>query len=234
MSSVRPRFRPAAPAQRRRWSAPARREAIVEAAATLFADHGFAASTREIARALKLSQPLLYRHFASKAALVDAVLETVLADRWRAEWSVWLADESAPLVDRLVRFYVAYAGSASPVRLRLWMQANLAGIDVSKRFSFPLTERLLKPIAAGLRREAGLPGFAASPMTRGERELAMMLHGGIVFIGIRRHVYRMPLPDDIETLIGLHVRSFVAGAVPELRRMHGEDAAPTLTVKMLR
>jgi MerR family mercuric resistance operon transcriptional regulator len=132
----------------------ARRATIVAAAAELFAGQGFGASTRDIAASLRLSQALLYRYFPSKAALVDAVLADALVDRWQPEWTDWLTDATTPAVERLTRFYRAYAGSASPLRLRLWMQANLAGMAVSRRYSFPLTERVLEPIAMTLRAEA--------------------------------------------------------------------------------
>ncbi|MCU0267275.1 MAG: TetR family transcriptional regulator [Acidimicrobiales bacterium] len=48
--------------------------ALVDAATTLFAEHGFTAvSTRDIARAAGVSHTLLFRHFGSKDALIAAV-----------------------------------------------------------------------------------------------------------------------------------------------------------------
>ena len=67
---------------------------------------------------------------------------------------------------------------------------------------------------------------------RGERELAMVLHGGLVFIDIRKHVYRMPMPDNLDDLLALHVRTFVPGALEELRRLHSDAAEPALTVRV--
>src|SRR5690349_5007607 len=53
-----------------------RRAAILDAARGAFARGGFhGASTAEIARAAGCSEPILYRHFASKQALFAAVLE---------------------------------------------------------------------------------------------------------------------------------------------------------------
>jgi AcrR family transcriptional regulator len=53
----------------------ARHEMILAAARTVFAKHGFhGASTAEIARLADCSEPMLYKHFASKQALFAAVL----------------------------------------------------------------------------------------------------------------------------------------------------------------
>jgi AcrR family transcriptional regulator len=63
-------------APRRRMPAAERRAAILDAARGAFARAGFhGASTAEIARAAACSEPILYRHFASKQALFAAVLE---------------------------------------------------------------------------------------------------------------------------------------------------------------
>jgi len=54
-----------------------RRETIVRAARPLFALKGFEpVTTREVAEAAGISEALLYRHFESKAAIYDAVLES--------------------------------------------------------------------------------------------------------------------------------------------------------------
>jgi len=59
-----------------RLSGPERKESILSAAQGLFANKGFyGVSVDEIARAVNVSPAILYRHFASKQALHNAVLE---------------------------------------------------------------------------------------------------------------------------------------------------------------
>ena len=59
-----------------RLSGPERKESILSAAQGLFANKGFyGVSVDEIARAVNVSPAILYRHFASKQALYNAVLE---------------------------------------------------------------------------------------------------------------------------------------------------------------
>src|SRR5262249_29169730 len=54
---------------------------ILLVAARLFGQRGFAAtSTREIAAAAGLRQPSLFHHFASKEAILEALLDRALAD----------------------------------------------------------------------------------------------------------------------------------------------------------
>ncbi len=56
-------------------SHPNRRDQLTTAATTLFAAHGFSGvSIREIATAVGITEPALYRHFPSKASLIDEVL----------------------------------------------------------------------------------------------------------------------------------------------------------------
>ncbi|HEX7646066.1 MAG TPA: helix-turn-helix domain-containing protein, partial [Noviherbaspirillum sp.] len=52
-----------APAPTRRLNPEEREEQIVQKAIRYFAAHGFSASTRELAREIGVTQPLLYRYF---------------------------------------------------------------------------------------------------------------------------------------------------------------------------
>ncbi len=63
-------------AARRRLPAERRREAVLAAVLPVFAAKGWAgATTRDLAAAAQVAEPILYRHFGSKAGLFDAVLE---------------------------------------------------------------------------------------------------------------------------------------------------------------
>ena len=70
----------ATPTKRSRLPAEERRALIVSVARTLFARNGFhATGTHEIAAAAGCSEPIIYRHFASKQALFGAALEDAAA-----------------------------------------------------------------------------------------------------------------------------------------------------------
>ena len=62
-------------------SGEARRDAIVEAAIQLFAEKGFrGATTRELARAVGVTEPVLYQHFKTKRELYSAIIEQKAAE----------------------------------------------------------------------------------------------------------------------------------------------------------
>jgi AcrR family transcriptional regulator len=82
MAARRTRRSAAAPSARRGPGRPARlqREAILATAARLFRERGFrGASIDELGAALGTSGPALYRHFASKEALLEALLQQAVA-----------------------------------------------------------------------------------------------------------------------------------------------------------
>jgi len=64
------------PIRGKRLSPGERRASILAAALSCFARRGYAgAGTRDLARAARVTEPILYRHFAGKAGLFHAVLE---------------------------------------------------------------------------------------------------------------------------------------------------------------
>ena len=204
---------------------------MLEAAVPFFAEHGFAASTRELARHLGVTQALIYKHFGSKDAFIASLLERTFDGVWRRATAV-LDDDTRPLTDRLAAFYGG-AGRGSKDRIRLFVRAGLDGWPVPARHGARLTRHIFRPVIRALRREAGLPGFLERPLMRGERELAMMLHASVVFMGIREHVYRMPMPGDRDGLIRFYVEIYLPGALAQLRRLHNGEADDGLTVAQL-
>lgn len=94
-----------------------RRAALLTAGAQLFAAHGFAAVTvDDLGTAVGVSGPAVYRHFASKQALLDEVLVDVsqrLRDGGIA--AAERANDPASLLRDLVAFHVRFALSEPDV-----------------------------------------------------------------------------------------------------------------------
>lgn len=209
----RQRPRAAPRALRRRLRPDQRERLITDAAVRFFAEQGFAGQTRELARRIGVTQPLLYRYFPSKQALIERVYREVFIDRWDPEWPRWLADRTVPLADRLTRFYQAYGRLVlSHEWVRLFVFAGLKGLDLNARFLEMLRERVFSRVIAELRHAHGLPSFAKVPMTETEVELVWWLHAGIFYIGTRRWIYGLPVPQDSDGLIANLVRAFLDGA----------------------
>jgi AcrR family transcriptional regulator len=85
-----------------RLPAAKRREQLLDCAATLFANHGYArATTAQLARAAGVTEPIIYRHFDSKRDLFIALIERTGQDTIR-EWEADLAGAEDP-AERLRR-----------------------------------------------------------------------------------------------------------------------------------
>jgi AcrR family transcriptional regulator len=83
-------------ATRLRLSAEERRAAVLECACHVFAKGGYqGATTAEIARGAGVTEPILYRHFASKRDLYLACLREAWKE-CREMWAAAIADETDP------------------------------------------------------------------------------------------------------------------------------------------
>jgi AcrR family transcriptional regulator len=79
-----------------RLPAAQRREQLLDTAAQLFAKMGYArATTAELAKAAGVTEPIIYRHFASKRDLFIALIERS-AERTLTQWAQHLADADDP------------------------------------------------------------------------------------------------------------------------------------------
>src|SRR5438105_4766585 len=85
-----------------RLPAEKRREQLLDRAAALFSKLGYArATTAELAKAAGVTEPIIYRHFASKRDLFIALIERTGEETLR-QWEEALADANDP-AERLVR-----------------------------------------------------------------------------------------------------------------------------------
>lgn len=93
-----------------------RRGEILASAATLFAQRGFhGVSTNDIGVAAGMSGPAIYRHFASKeAVLADMLLD--ISQRLHAEGSrrIVAAPDAPAALEALLRWHIGFAQPAGP------------------------------------------------------------------------------------------------------------------------
>ncbi len=205
--------------RRRRRLAPDERERLIaQAAVYFFAEHGFEGQTRELARRLDIAQPLLYRYFPSKHALIERVYREVFVDPWRDEWFAVLADRTRPLRERLTHFYREYARTAMGYeRVRLFVLAGLeGGLDLNARFFNMMRERVFTAVLREIRHAYNMPTLDQRPMSEIEAELVWMLHSAIFYIGIRRWIYGLQVPDAMDPVIEAMVATFLEGIPKEV------------------
>src|ERR1700757_2122254 len=94
--------------KQRRLSPEDPRQEFGAKATEFFADEGFGGGTRDLARRLGVTQPLLYRYFPSKDDLIREVYRKVYLEPLDTGWEKLLTDRSRPLRDRLQEFYRGY------------------------------------------------------------------------------------------------------------------------------
>ncbi|MGH1569545.1 TetR/AcrR family transcriptional regulator [Methylobacterium sp. P31] len=196
----------------RRLSSADREKSIVTAAIAFFAEHGFEGQTRELAAILGITQPLLYRYFPSKEALIERVYQEVFVGRWDPFWEELLADRSVPLEERLIRFYQSYAKIIlTPEWVRLFMFAGLKNLDFNGRYLRLLRERIFVRIVEELRIAFGRSPVAQVPVSNLEIETIWALHASIFYLGVRQYIYRLPLDSNVQEVIEAQVRTLLSG-----------------------
>lgn len=205
-------------ASKPRLSKEAREQQIVQKAIQLFAERGFSVSTHEIARALGITQPLLYNYFATKEALVDRVYDEVFVRRWDPVWEDRLSNSSQPLADRLKRYLKDYARFVLQNDwIRIFISAGLTREGINQRYVALLRERHFTVIAREMRKEFSIPEPRNADELEDEIELIWSMHSGVFYIGMRRWIYGLAVPKDLGRVIDMRVDSFLLGATQVLK-----------------
>jgi AcrR family transcriptional regulator len=194
-----------------------RRREIVEKAAEFFATVGFGGGTRDFAKYLGTTQPLLYRYFPTKEALIKEVYQMVYLELWDDKWDALLADGSRPLRDRLIAFYTSYTDVIMNAQwMRLYLFAGLKGVEINARYITLVEERIIKVIVREFRKEQNRP--ASKVLDKRDMEIVWNLQGGIFYFGVRANVYDVPTYTDKNEMITNAVDIFLAGYAVILER----------------
>jgi AcrR family transcriptional regulator len=196
-----------------------REEQIVQKAISYFATHGFTASTRDLAREIGVTQPLLYRYFPNKEALVERVFNEVYLSRWNPDWEDWLRDRSVPLQERMCRYYKDYARIILKKEwVRIFVFSGLTREGINKRYLTRIRERVFDAVLDELRYELRLSKPTPEQYEE-EIELIWSIHAGIFYIGMRKWVYGLTIPRNIDRIIEQKVAAFLDGAPSVMRNM---------------
>jgi AcrR family transcriptional regulator len=197
-------------AKQKRLSPDDRRKEFVAKATEFFSEEGFGGGTRDLARRLGVTQPLLYRYFPSKDDLIKEVYRTVYLEPLDTGWEKLLADRSRPIRDRLQEFYHAYTNVIFTRKwLRIYLYSGLKGIDINRWYVGVVRDKILTRIIRECRHEAGLP--AQNKPTAAELEMAWVFHGGIFYYGVRKYIYESVVLEDKDQMISGALDVFLAG-----------------------
>src|ERR1700712_1207855 len=196
--------------KQKRLSPQDRRKEFVAKATEFFAEQGFGGGTRDLARRLGVTQPLLYRYFPSKDDLIKEVYRTVYLDPLETGWEKLLTDRSRPLRDRLLEFYRSYTDAIFTRKwLRIYLYSGLKGLDINRWYVGMVKDKILTRIIRECRHEVGLA--VQNKPSSAELELAWVFHGGIFYYGVRKYIYESPVLEDKERIISDALDVFLAG-----------------------
>ncbi|MHB8473062.1 MAG: TetR/AcrR family transcriptional regulator [Gammaproteobacteria bacterium] len=140
------------PGLKKRLDAPERRATILSAAKSLFAQKGFHGVTvDEITTALAISPAILYRHFPSKEALYEEVLNGIACQRVDYfEAALQEPSDFASVLRRLTYVYIDVVAK-DPDYLRMEMHGALEGSGITQQFFNSRWKQFSDYIETGLR-----------------------------------------------------------------------------------
>jgi len=173
------------PTVKTRMKSGERRDAIIAAAVRLFSEKGFrGATTRELAAALDVTEPVIYQHFETKRDLYRAIIESKARER-RQDNEHWQEMEN-PRGDReffggVVRLLLQRV-ERDPSYLRLLLFSALEGHELADLFFErdaveiyeKVTDYIRKRVEDGSFREDVAPKIAARGL------VAMAVHHATV------------------------------------------------------
>jgi AcrR family transcriptional regulator len=170
-----------------RLPAAERRQELIETAIRLFSEGSYrGTTTAEIARAAGVSEPILYRHFASKRDLYLAALDHVWA-QLQAAWEATLssAGDACAAVEEIGKTHLSVRDSK--VRLaELWVQAlGEAADDRELRRHLRRHMREVHDFTASVLRRGQEQGSIAAERDA-DAEAWIFLAGGILGMVARR------------------------------------------------
>src|SRR6201992_721559 len=211
-------------AKQRRLSPEERRQEFVAKATEFFSEEGFGGGTRDLARRLGVTQPLLYRYFPSKDDLIKEVYRTVYLEPFDTGWEKLLAARPRPIRERLQEFYNAYTNVIFNRKwLRIYLYSGLKGLDINRWYVGVVRDKILTRIIRECRHEAGMP--LQNKPTAAELEIAWVFHSGIFYYGVRKYIYESPVLEDKEQMISDALDAFLAG----FERVFGATVRPSRT-----
>ncbi len=194
-----------------------RRTQIIEAAMALFTNSGFkGTTTREIACAAGISEAIIFRHFATKEDLYDAIIAHTLEKRFR----VWEQEEGLlqPPVDietslrTFARAYIRRNGQ-DPTFIRLMLYSALEDHKFRERFMEAYRSPYITAICQAMEEGIGRGDYR----TVNPRLTIRAFFWALLHYCIHRFVAQTQSPDlgDEEAVVDNLVNVFMRGLLPE-------------------
>ena len=205
----------------------ARRAEILESAISLFSSKGISVTTRDIAKASGITQPLIFRHFKAKEDLVDAIYLEHFEGMFDQSWREKLRDRSRSLYQRLTDFYLSYTDVVFEENwMRIYFWSAMSGAEINKRYTKFVIEHIVTPIAMEVRAEVNPEAAGESELSDLEFETVYTAHSGILYYGLRKFIFRDDPAIDRSQIIYECVASMLQGAPKVVATYLERDGIP--------
>ncbi|MBV1851288.1 TetR/AcrR family transcriptional regulator [Catellatospora tritici] len=191
----------------RRLPAATAREEILDAAAELFARHGYAAtSTRQIAESVGIRQASLYYHFASKEQILAELLEATV--RPSLDYAAELGRQGLTPAAALYALATYDVGVLLTARWNVGILYALPEVAAEPFTRFRTERELLRQVYRDL-------AAAADPTA--DRQITGDLVFGLVesVIGMRRDLDAAPPPPTLQRAVAEAVLRLVGATPPD-------------------
>lgn len=209
-----------------------REEQIVQAAIGFFAENGFSGSTRELTARLGIAHGLLFKYFPTKEDLMERVYQVLFEKRWNPEWEFEVRNRAVPLADRLVSVYTKYTEVVNSYEwVRVYLFAGLNGTKINARYWGFMRDNFFRHVIDELRFEHNCPSVVVLEPTEAEVELIWLLHAALFYLGVRKWVYMLDIPEDKIATIRQQVNSLLDAAPRVLASLEGGTPAKAVQVR---
>jgi AcrR family transcriptional regulator len=185
-----------------------RKTSIVQAAMRLFAEKGFrGTTTRELAAAVGVSEPILYEHFKTKRDLYTAIIETAarsgeeIIEALRAKYAG--SDDDRGFFTDLAAVIVQWH-TKGEVFIRLLLFSNLENHELKDLFFEKKSTRVIDLVAGYIARRVEAGGLrAVDPQIAARAFLGMIANYALYDKVFRSSPCCMPEQEVADEMVGI-------------------------------
>ena len=95
--------------------------------------------------------------------------------------------------------------------IRIFMFSGLRGMNLNSRYLTLVRDRIYTRVIREVRLAYGMPSTAQVPISEMEFELVWALHASIFYIGIRKWIYGLEIPENVDEVVTSLATAFFDG-----------------------
>lgn len=192
-----------------------RRDAIVAASIRLFAEHGFrGTTTRQLAREVGVTEPVLYRHFRDKSELYRAIIESKASEgheRLERRMRRFLDRDDDEGFFSALADLILWRFEEDPDYVRLLLHSALEGHDLARLFIDSEVHCLYEMVAVYLKRRTGQGALRVSnPFLAARMFFGMVNHHGMVRVLFKDNIVRAGRKAVIREVVHTFLRGIAS------------------------